>query len=181
MAPLLFQQVLDLVADWFKVGVVFHHVLELFAVEKSGGFGEPLDGEGFTTQLAGVAGEVVGDGSDEGELLAGREEGIPGVLRTFHFVQAEGLIDPAGGIFGVELQQGDGEFERVFPVLQVSTDVPAHLEGGGVGAEVVWEGVEFGAGFLGVAEFQPALGGLEGEAMVGFELGHGANACLGLV
>ncbi|MFM1944902.1 MAG: hypothetical protein RI897_3884 [Verrucomicrobiota bacterium] len=160
---------------------MFDHVLELFAVEKSGGFGEPLDGQGFASELAGVAGEVVGDGSDEGELLAGGEEGVPGVLRTFHFVQAKGLIDPAGGIFGVELQQGDGEFERVFPVCEVGADVPAHLEGGGVGAEVVGEGVEFGGGFLGVAEFQPALGGQNGEAVLGFELGHGANGCLGWV
>ena len=91
-----------------QVGVIEGHLLDLLLAADGHGAVQPITGGVKLPQLAGVTGQVEGDGQLFGELVKGRQKGFPGFLDTPIGDTAQGisLVQPAGGALGGAAQEG---------------------------------------------------------------------------
>ena len=90
-----------------------------------------------------------------------REQLVESLPSAFQLVERERPMNPAIGVFGSELDDRLGQFETSLPVPGVGIDLQAYREHFRMGSQPGLDFLQFFIGFVGVAEFQPALGGVE--------------------
>lgn len=136
------------------------------------GLAQPAAGFLELPELAGVAGEVVGDHTEGREPADGGQQGIPGFGGPAEFVEGEGAVDPAGGAGVVGFLEAGGDVERLGPAPFAGVELPFDGERLGVGAEGGAEAGDFLPGIARQAQLKPADRGVEVVGVWGLDVRH---------
>jgi hypothetical protein len=167
----------DLGPKRFEVVIGEGHLDDgVFLAAGDGAF-EPEAGLVQLLQLAGVAGEVVGDDGFGGKFLGGGQEGIPGLGQAafVHTAEGVGAMQIAGGIVGLDGDLGAGDLEGIAPALRVGVNGPADIKDVRVLLVVRGDLVEFGLGVRDAAQSEPADGGIKEMGVGRFKFLHKWN------
>ena len=115
---------------------------------------------GQIAQLAFVAGEVVGDEGFVGKALAGGgEDGLGGAVAAGFAAGGVSLCDPSAALARGGFGPGGGGFGGQVPVAGLGEDFIADGQDIGMGGEGGIDMIEFGGGFLPIAQAEPTGGG----------------------
>ena len=130
---------------------------------------EPVPGFPGIADLAGVAGQVIGDQGFLGELFGGRQQFDPGLGGALHFVESERAVNPADRLVGHDGDDPLGDRVGELPVLGHRVDFPAHQQRQGMKPRLQADLFQLLVRFHVIAQLQPALGGSEIVAVGRFE------------
>jgi hypothetical protein len=155
-----------------EVGVGEGELAEAGGVGGGEGFLEPLTGFLEFAEAAGIAGEVVGNDGDVGELVGDGGEGVKGFLDAVEAVEGDGFGEPAAHPGGGGVDESVSNGEAFGPLLDAGVDFPADFQDIGVALGFRGDLCDFLVGFGVVAEFKPALGGLEMGGILRGEWSH---------
>ena len=148
------------------------HFLLAFEIDRDG---QELVRAGWVAELAGVAREVVRNDADLGELVRDRQKLVPRFLGALRFMQAVGLIDPAGRIVRGNTDEPAGNFQGRVPIILGGFDTPENFEYVRMFAAGLRDFRPFEFRFTGVPQLEPADGSVQTVVIRGFQFLHSFN------
>ena len=153
----------DFRPQWFQIVIGQRHFPDRCPAAGFHRPAQPLPRRVGLLQLAGIAGQIEGDDGFFGEFFRRRQQRVPGLRQAAvrDPPQGIGLMQPAGAILGSGSQFGPRKFQRVGPALFMNAKQPTCFQDGGMGLFGGCNGLQFRAGFGGVAEPEPAEGGVQ--------------------
>ena len=124
----------DFFAERFEIGIVHGHQFELGAVAGLESFLEPFPGDFGFAELAGIAGEVIGDERHLREFIAYGKQYFPGGLDAAagRAPGGVGKVKPAGSFMGSLCDDRACDIFGKVPLGLFGGDFPAEFEDDGM-------------------------------------------------